>query len=179
MNDTFQVQILAASVWDPPKRATEGCLGYDVKASQKVILPVGRVTNLNLGMSLAPPYGATIIILPATGSLASKWSLYGRTLKSNSIGEALVAVKNNTGVEVVIMAGDTLGQIVLLPQESYPIVNNEPGTEKDLIEDEANIEAACVVETFPPGAFYNHKEHIPVEVPSATISSEPAINKAL
>ena len=99
-NDTFQLEILASSVWGPPIRATDDCPGYEVKAAQKVILPVGRVTNVNLGMSFAPPCGTSIVILPATGSLASKWSLYGKALKSNGAGEALVAVKNSS-IEVV------------------------------------------------------------------------------
>ena len=120
VNDSFQVQILASSVWDPPKRRTDDCPGYEVLAAHYVELPPGKVTNVNLGMSFSPPIGTTIIILPATGSLASKWSLYGRTLKSNSTGEALVAVKNSGSSTVLVATGDVLGQVVLLPREIRP-----------------------------------------------------------
>ena len=114
-NDLFQVQILASSVWEPPKRKTSACPGYEVMASHYVELLPGKVTNVNLGMSFSPPIGTTIVILPATGSLTSKWSLSGRSLKSNSTGEALVAVKNNSKDTAFIASGDILGQVVLLP----------------------------------------------------------------
>ena len=118
-NDLFQVQILASSVWEPPKRKTDTCPGYEVMASHYVELPPDKVTNVNLGMSFSPPSGTSIIILPATGSLSSKWSLSGKCLKSNSTGEALVAVKNNSRDTTFIASGDILGQVVLLPGKSH------------------------------------------------------------
>ena len=118
-NDLFQVQILASSVWEPPKRKTDTCPGYEVMASHYVELPPDKVTNVNLGMSFSPPTGTSIIILPATGSLTSKWSLSGKCLKSNSTGEALVAVKNNSRDTTFLASGDILGQVVLLPGKSH------------------------------------------------------------
>ena len=78
-NDTFQVQVLASSVWGPPRRATGDCPGYEVKAAHDVTLMPGKVTNVSLGMSFSPPCSTSIIILPATGSLASKLSLVVKT----------------------------------------------------------------------------------------------------
>ena len=161
VNDTFQVQILASSVWDPPKRATGNCPGYEVKAAQKVVLTTGKVTNVNLGMSFSLPCGTSIVILPATGSLASKWSLYGRTLKSNSTGEALVAVKNNSSLDVVILAGEVLGQVVVLPREIRPIASIQMPTATETPDDGFDVAAIGFVEActsgMPPDRIANYR----------------------
>ena len=45
VNNTFQVQILAASVWEPPKKLSETSPGYGVRAAHRITLPGKRVTK--------------------------------------------------------------------------------------------------------------------------------------
>ena len=72
-------------------------------------------------------------------------------LKSNSTGEALVAVKNNSNTDIMIVAGEVLGQVVLLPQENRPIASIQMPIAFESPDDGVDVVAMGFVEACTSG----------------------------
>ena len=113
VNETLQIQTLAASIKEGPKRLTAGCPGYSPEAACFVALPSNKVTYVNLGYSATPPVVTSLKLLRRGGVDEETWNLAECCLGNDITGEALVAIKNRGTKHFVLDEGAVVTQLEL------------------------------------------------------------------
>lgn len=115
-----------------PKRATEGSAGFDLHATEDVILGPGDRALVQTGVSVELPLGYEGQVRSRSG-LAAKRGLIvlnsPGTVDSDYRGEIGVILYNASKVTVGVNAGDRVAQLVICPVAEFELVAGEVGTE--------------------------------------------------
>ncbi|MGI8650874.1 MAG: dUTP diphosphatase [Rubrobacter sp.] len=111
---------------ESPSRAHAGDAGYDLRATEKIVLEAGERTLVKTGLAVAIPAGYAGLVLPRSG-LAIK---HGITLinapgliDSGYRGELMVPLVNHDRVEsFTIEPGTRVAQLVIVRAEEVSFI---------------------------------------------------------
>lgn len=112
-----------------PVRATEGASGYDLYATEHIIIPAGETKKIPLGLAFEIPLGLEMQIRPRSGmSLKTKLRISNSpgTIDSDYRGEVAVLIDNIGKEDHLIKAGQRFAQAVFCPvvYPEFEIVQN-------------------------------------------------------
>jgi dUTP pyrophosphatase len=105
-----------------PAKAHAGDLGYDLYASEEVVLYSGQTKLIPTGIAIQFPegYGG---LLRDRSSVATKRSLFvvAGVIDNGYIGEIMIALHNSTDGFERVMAGEKIAQLILIPTVNFPV----------------------------------------------------------
>lgn len=109
----------------PPTQAHAGDAGYDLYASEAVILGPGQRASVGTGIAVAIPEGCAGLVLPRSG-LARKHGIglanAPGLIDSGYRGELRVLLLNaDRSAEFSVGVGDRIAQLLLVRYESGPV----------------------------------------------------------
>lgn len=116
---------------NPPKRNHYNDAGADVYIMNEVTLLGHETKALPLGFGLEIPDGYMGIIQPRSGHAKRGIIAHIPPIDSGYRGEIHAIVTNNTGENVLLEAGERVGQLVILPiiiADFVSELDNERGT---------------------------------------------------
>ncbi len=100
-----------------PTRAHATDAGLDLKAKESVSLLIGVIEKVDTGVSVQIPKGLVGLVFPRS-SMGKKGIVLANTvgvIDSDYRGKLILMLKNTSGVQYEIQAGDRIGQLVLMP----------------------------------------------------------------
>ena len=104
------------------KPAYCGDCGYDVFASQTIIINPGNRFNMPLGIALQFPETNVCLVQQKSGnSIRSGFTTIGNVIDSNYRGEIHAIIANITNEDVEIIKGDKVAQLLFLKVDT-PII---------------------------------------------------------
>ena len=105
-----------------PAKAHAGDLGYDLYASEEVVLYSGQTKLIPTGIAIQFPegYGG---LLRDRSSVATKRSLFvvAGVIDNGYIGEIMIALHNSTDGFERVMVGEKIAQLILIPTVNFPV----------------------------------------------------------
>lgn len=103
-----------------PHKAHAGDLGYDLYASEEVVLMAGQTKLVSTGIAIQFPegYGG---LLRDRSSVATKRNLFvvAGVIDNGYIGEILIALHNSTDGYERITVGEKIAQLILIPTVNF------------------------------------------------------------
>ena len=136
MNKNIEIEIqLISSNGKVPSQKHASDIGYDISASDGVILKSNEVTLVNTGIAINLPQQCAGFVLPRSGlSTKHKITLINSPglIDPGYIGELLVPLMNHGDIDYEIKAGDRIAQLVLVNTHSvdFKVVNSLPETDR-------------------------------------------------
>ena len=106
----------------PPSRAHEGDAGYDLHASESLVLAPGERASVGTGVALALPEGLAGLVVPRSG-LAARHGIAlvnaPGLIDPGYRGEVRVLLLNtDRGEPFEVAVGDRIAQLLVVPFES-------------------------------------------------------------
>ena len=105
-----------------PTKAHAGDLGYDLYASEEVVLMAGQTKLVPTGIAIQFPegYGG---LLRDRSSVATKRNLFvvAGVIDNGYIGEIMIALHNSTDGYERIMVGEKIAQLILIPTVNFTV----------------------------------------------------------
>ena len=105
-----------------PTKAHAGDLGYDLYASEEVVLMAGQTRLIPTGIAIQFPegYGG---LLRDRSSVATKRNLFvvAGVIDNGYIGEIMIALHNSTDGFERIMVGEKIAQLILIPTVNFTV----------------------------------------------------------
>jgi dUTP pyrophosphatase len=105
-----------------PTKAHAGDLGYDLYASEEVVLMAGQTRLIPTGIAIQFPegYGG---LLRDRSSVATKRNLFvvAGVIDNGYIGEIMIALHNSTDGYERIMVGEKIAQLILIPTVNFTV----------------------------------------------------------
>ena len=105
-----------------PTKAHAGDLGYDLYASEEVVLMAGQTRLIPTGIAIQFPegYGG---LLRDRSSVATKRNLFvvAGVIDNGYIGEIMIALHNSTDGYERIMVGEKIAQLILTPTVNFTV----------------------------------------------------------
>ena len=105
-----------------PTKAHAGDLGYDLYASEEVVLMAGQTRLIPTGIAIQFPegYGG---LLRDRSSVATKRNLFvvAGIIDNGYIGEIMIALHNSTDGYERIMVGEKIAQLILTPTVNFTV----------------------------------------------------------
>ena len=105
-----------------PTKAHAGDLGYDLYASEEVVLMAGQTKLVPTGIAIQFPegYGG---LLRDRSSVATKRNLFvvAGVIDNGYIGEIMIALHNSTDGYERIMVGEKIAQLILTPTVNFTV----------------------------------------------------------
>jgi dUTP pyrophosphatase len=105
-----------------PAKAYAGDLGYDLFASEEVVLVAGQTKLVPTGIAIQFPegYGG---LLRDRSSVATKRNLFvvAGVIDNGYIGEIMIALPNSTDGYERISVGEKIAQLILIPTVNFSV----------------------------------------------------------
>jgi deoxyuridine 5'-triphosphate nucleotidohydrolase len=119
--ERLQVKLLQVTA-KLPEKGSESAIGFDLYASQAIIIPAKDRALVNTGIAMAIPYGTYGRIASRSG-LAVKYSIDigAGVIDPDYRGEVKVLLINNGEVDFPVLVGERIAQLILEKAEN-PIV---------------------------------------------------------
>lgn len=117
-----------------PRQMTEGAAGMDLVCAEDTLIPAGEVVLVKTGTAVAIPKGFMGMIAPRS-SIANKKDL----MLSNSIGvidsdfrgEMMFPYRNVGSENQILLGGERIGQLIILPYIMPPLLEVDELPETD------------------------------------------------
>ena len=105
--------MLVSSSAFPLTKASEKSVGFDIKASEDVLIAVNNLQMISTGIRAIPPSGCYIRIAPRSG-LATNFLLnvFGGVIDPDYEGEIKVLLFNHGKLPFQVRRGDRIAQVI-------------------------------------------------------------------
>ena len=110
-----------------PTRAYEGDLGYDLYASEEIIIPKWRQGLVPTSISVEFPAGWGGFIKDRSSMAVKGIHTHAGVIDHGYRGEIKVVIRNNSPEGIVIRKGDKIAQLVPIPVSDWKIVEADNG----------------------------------------------------
>lgn len=123
---TLKIKLLNPSA-RPPRRSTNGSVGYDLSAclSQDAVIKPGETLSIGCGFALSLEVGFAAFIYARSG-LGIKFGMTPANcvgvVDPDYRGEVIVGLKNTSGEAFVVHDGDRIAQMVIAQYETPELV---------------------------------------------------------
>ncbi|MBW7996846.1 MAG: dUTP diphosphatase [Candidatus Glassbacteria bacterium] len=122
---TVPFQLNAGGI-EPPSYAHPGDAGFDLRASQEMVIPAGARVMAPTGLRLAIPAGHVGLVWDRSG-LAAKHGIHclAGVIDSGYRGEVKVVLQNLSGADFTVEQGMRIAQMLIQPVASAELVRVE------------------------------------------------------
>lgn len=117
-----------------PTYASEGAAGMDISSVNHYRIEPGNREFISTGLRCAIPYGYQLEVRPRSGlAFRNGISIVNSpgTIDSDYRGEIMVVLINHGDEDFIIIEGDRIAQLVLMPAPQATIVEVEEGVQLD------------------------------------------------
>lgn len=118
---------------DYPRFKMEGDAGFDLRAIERVHIPVGTTMHVDTGISIKIPRGYFGLIAHRSGfSSKNVFVFAGGIIDSNYTGNIIAVIHNIGGKAIIIEEGERFAQLVVIRQDhiTLSIVDELPETNR-------------------------------------------------
>ena len=105
-----------------PHRATEGAIGYDIYATESVLIPAHSIQPIPTGLTVELPQGTYLRIAERSSwALKNNISVGGGVVDPDYRGEIKVLLRNNLSKTFSVNKGDKISQVIF-EKASTPLI---------------------------------------------------------